>query len=132
MAALEQAEKLRKARYEAIQREESRVLREQPPAPPEPIKTPEPTAEPAVEPAADPFAVPEEKPAPKAGKKPAKPARTAVEPAADEPARSRPKPAEKKPAETPPLRDDPFAAPRRSLPSQRSSPPKAGGQGRRQ
>ena len=69
MAVMQQVERLRKARYEAIQREESRVLRELPPAPPEPIKTPEPAAEPAAETAADPFAAPEEKPAPKAGMK---------------------------------------------------------------
>ena len=44
MAAMEQTERLRKARYEAIQREEWRVLREQPPAPPESVATPEPAA----------------------------------------------------------------------------------------
>ena len=69
MAVMQQVENLRKARYEAIQREESRVLRDLPPAAPEPIKTPEPTAEPAAETAADPFAAPEEKAAPKSGTK---------------------------------------------------------------
>jgi len=72
MAALEEADRFRRARYEAIQREESRVLRheaadreQQPaetvaaPAAPEPVKEPA-----AAE--ADPFAVePEKKPAAK-------------------------------------------------------------------
>ena len=40
MVALEEAERLRKARYEAIQREESRVVREQIPAAPEPVVAP--------------------------------------------------------------------------------------------
>ncbi len=110
MAALEDAERLRKLRYEAIQREESRVLREQPPAPAEDIKAPvepaaaaEKPAEPAAaaekqaEPAADdPFAAPEEKPAEKKAEK-----KAAVEPAADE--------AGDKAAA--PAGDDPFGAP---------------------
>lgn len=87
MAAMEQAEKLRKARYEAIQREEARVLRQQPP---EPIKTPDPTAEPAADAAVeDPFTAPEEKPGKtpaKADKKPAGEAPAAEKPAADAPA----------------------------------------------
>jgi tetratricopeptide (TPR) repeat protein len=93
MAVMEQTERLRKARYEAIQREESRVLREQPP---EPIKTPEPTAEPA---AADPFGATEEKPATKADKPAAGPAgekKAAGAPAGDDPfALPSAKPAEK-------------------------------------
>ena len=70
MAVLERAEKLRKARYEAIQREEERVLRKQPLTPPEPIQTPDAAAE--LKPA-DPFAAPAEKPEATAVKKPAAP-----------------------------------------------------------
>jgi hypothetical protein len=74
MAVFEEVERLRKARYEAIQREESRVLRQEPA---EIIKTPEPAGAPAAEAAAeaapaDPFAGTEEKPALKAIKKPSK------------------------------------------------------------
>jgi tetratricopeptide (TPR) repeat protein len=50
MVVMERAEKLRKARYEALQREESRVLRVQPLTPPEPIETPNATVEPAAKP----------------------------------------------------------------------------------
>jgi tetratricopeptide (TPR) repeat protein len=53
MVVMEHAEKLRKARYEALQREESRVLRVQPLTPPEPIETPKATKA-TVEPAAKP------------------------------------------------------------------------------
>jgi hypothetical protein len=72
MAVMERAEKLRKARYEALQREESRVLRMQPPAPAEPVQTPEANVEPVAKPeaaiAAPPTPVkPDAKPA--AGKK---------------------------------------------------------------
>lgn len=56
MAALEEAERIRKARYEAIRREEERVLREQAvAAPQQPIEPAPPQAEDA-----NPFAVPEE------------------------------------------------------------------------
>ena len=59
MAALEQAEKLRKARYEAVKREEERVMREQSIAAPElPPGSPEVVAPPAAEPD-NPFAAPE-------------------------------------------------------------------------
>jgi hypothetical protein len=99
MAALADAEKNRKARYEAIQREEDRVLREQAlAAPVEPIKTPPPAAQPSAE-ESNPFAVPggaapAEKPAektpkaekPSAEKAPAKPEKPAEkEPDADNP-----------------------------------------------
>lgn len=80
MAALEDAERARKARYDAILREEPRVLREQP-AVPETVATPDANAEPAAD---DPFAAPEEKPAPKADAKPAKSAKKpAAKPADD-------------------------------------------------
>ena len=80
MAAMERAAKLRKARYEAIEREESRVLRKQSLAPAEPIQTPEPAAELDL---ADPFATGVQKPETKAAGKtveapaagPAKPAK---------------------------------------------------------
>lgn len=70
MAAMDRAAKLRKARYEAIEREESRVLRIQSLAPPEPIAEPNP---------ADPFAAGIEKPETKAAKK------TTEEPSGDDP-----------------------------------------------
>jgi hypothetical protein len=113
-AALERTERFRKARYEAIQREESRVLREMPPAAPKPIETSKPIVEkadkPAAEPAAaDPFATPPVKPV-KSGaaakpteeeKGPAKEERPAVEtkPAdAADPFQEEPAAEEKKPA----------------------------------
>ena len=133
MAALEEAERIRKARYEAIRREEARVLREQAlAAPKEPIK-PAPTA-PAEEDnpftvpeEENPFAVPEKKPAAQPDKKPVdkpldegeddpfadgpkeKPAEEEKpapdDPFADEPAEE--KPAEKKPAEEEPAEKKP-------------------------
>jgi tetratricopeptide (TPR) repeat protein len=104
MAALEEAEKVRKARYEAIQLEESRVLRDQALSapPPELIETPEPAAEPAVE--KDPFADSEEKPAAKTDKtdkKAVKPVKKAAKSTEEEPVE---KPAGKAPAAD----DDPF------------------------
>jgi hypothetical protein len=128
MAALEAAEKLRKERYEALQREESRVLREQAEsAPPsgEEIVQPPPTSDDEDD---DVFGglgkatKPAKKPA-KAGKKSAKaaPADDADEdpfatgpkeekkPKADKPADKAKKPdAEKKPSGE----DDPFAEPK--------------------
>lgn len=77
MAAMAHAEKIRKARYEAIRREEARVLREQAlAAPKQPIETvPAPSTEgdnPFAVPEADnPFAAPEKKPAAQPEKKPA-------------------------------------------------------------
>jgi hypothetical protein len=112
MAALEQAEKMRKARYEAIQRDEQRVLREQAlvPTPPEPAKGAA-AAQPATD--VDLFAAPEDKAAPAAEKKAAAPPKagkkaTAAEPA-EKPAKAEAR--EKKPAEVPaaPTADDPFA-----------------------
>jgi hypothetical protein len=78
MAVLEENERLHKLRYEAIQREEARVLRDMPPAPSESMtkqtaaeKPVEPAAKTNAEPAAaDPFGAAEEKPAAKAEKKP--------------------------------------------------------------
>jgi tetratricopeptide (TPR) repeat protein len=128
MAALETAEKLRKARYEAIEREESRVLREQAlTAPPPGVEVVPPPAAAAEE--ADPFATPKDlpavEPAKKAGKAPKKPAAKAA--AAEEdpfgakadaapkaapkskvtpPKAGTPKPPTKKPAAS----DDPFAS----------------------
>jgi hypothetical protein len=59
MAALEEAEKVRKLRYEAIQREEERVVREQAAVAPEkPIDSDE-TARTAADSSSDPFAVPD-------------------------------------------------------------------------
>jgi tetratricopeptide (TPR) repeat protein len=85
MIALEQAEKIRKARYEAMKREEERVLREQSVAAPEGAEVlPPPEAD------SDPFAAPE------ATTKPAKKGGAA-------------KPAAKKAAGA---EDDPFAAPK--------------------
>ena len=115
MAALEEAERIRKARYEAIRREEARVLREQAlAAPKEPIK-PVPTA-PAEEDnpftvpeEENPFAVPEKKPAAQPDKKPAdKPSDEEDDPFADGPkeeADEGDKPAD----EEEPAPDDPFA-----------------------
>ena len=82
MAALEQLEKLRKERYEAVQREEERVLREQALAAPE---TPEVVPPPAAE-SSNPFDAPE------AGAKPEK--KGASDNPFDQPA----KPADKPPA----------------------------------
>jgi tetratricopeptide (TPR) repeat protein len=93
MAALEQAEKLRKARYEAMKREEERVMREQSVAAPEmPAGGPEVVAPPAAE-SDNPFAAPE------AAAPPEKKGAAAT------------KPAEKKGADasSPPAEDDPFA-----------------------
>jgi hypothetical protein len=84
MTLMDKAEKLRKARYEAIKREESRVLRQQELTPPEPAKTAEPAAEPAAESTAtDLFSAPDEKAGAKADKKSAK---AAKKPAGEEPA----------------------------------------------
>jgi len=117
MAVAQQLERLRKARYEAIQREESRVLRQQSLAPPEPVATPEPTAEPTSEPAGNPFAAPEENAGPKPGKKAANDT-SGQQPgndAADE----------KKPAETP-AGADPFAVPEEKPASKPAQKPPAG------
>ena len=89
MAALEEAEKVRKIRYEAIQKEEARVLREQAAA--APAKGAEPATEqieaPPAEPGAvDPFSTPEEKPAVKPGKNDKEPAKPEVKEPAKEPA----------------------------------------------
>lgn len=97
MALYAEEQRLRKARYEAIQREESRVVREQSAGSPETIETPEPAAEPA-----DPFAGTEESAAPKAATKPSK---SAKKPAA---APAEPKQPAAAPAATV---EDPFAAP---------------------
>jgi hypothetical protein len=102
MAAFQEAEQLRKDRYEAIQREESRVLRAEPLPPPEPVTAS--TDKPA-EPAADPFAGVDNKPA-KPEKKATPPA---AAPAAKPPAA---KPSAAKPAGKPAGKaasDDPFA-----------------------
>ena len=123
MAAIEEAERMRKARYEAIQREEQRVLREQslvPPPMPEAAK-PGATDQPAAD--VDVFATPAEKPAADAGKKPAKAAKSAKKagetpaaeagekPSAEAPAEEK-KPAaeEKKPDEKKASPEDPFAS----------------------
>ena len=115
MAALEEAEKVRTIRYETIQKEEARVLREQAAAAPtEPAKGAEPAAEQiealSAEPgAADPFATPEEKPAAKPGKTDKKPAKPEVKEPAKEPAEEGAE--TKKPVEVPaaPAGDDPFS-----------------------
>ncbi len=57
MAAMEARERLRKARYEAIQREEKRVTRPMPPLPPPSLASPEPVATPAADAATEPAAV---------------------------------------------------------------------------
>jgi hypothetical protein len=103
LAALEQAEKLRKARYEAIQREESRVLRQESFAP-EAVKTPEPAAAPPAAEVApeDLFGAPEEKAAEKGAKKLTRPGKKAE--AADEAAGA-------KPAEAAAGEDNPFTGP---------------------
>lgn len=104
MATMEHDERLRKARYEAIRREEERVRREAPVAPAaEPVQAAEPgadeAADPFVAPAADAAPAVEEKPAPKAKKAEPKPEE---EPAAEEnpfggeQAKAAEKPAEKK------------------------------------
>jgi hypothetical protein len=92
MAALEQEEKMRKARYEAMKREEDRVLREQSVAAPE---IPAGAENVAPEDADNPFAAPEAVEKPKG---------TTTKPAAT-------KPAAKKGAEAAGGDEDPFAAP---------------------
>jgi tetratricopeptide (TPR) repeat protein len=101
MAVYAEAERMRKARYEAIQREEQRVLRSQ-----TVIPTPSPEATKAAEP--DAFAAPAEKAAPAQEQKPAqaapadnKPPETPAAPA---------KPASEKPAEKKADPNDPFAS----------------------
>lgn len=102
MAVYAEAERMRKARYEAIQREEQRVLRSQtviiPTPPPEPAKPAEP----------DVFTAPAEKAPPAEEPKPAqaapadsKPPETPAAPA---------KPASDKPAEKKADPNDPFAS----------------------
>ena len=124
MAALEQAEKLRKARYEAVKREEERVMREQSVAAPElPPGTPEVVAPPAAE-SDNPFAAPEataqpEKKGAATPKPDAKKGADADEDpfappkSGDKAAPAKKKPDEKKPAaEKKPADDnDPFAGP---------------------
>jgi hypothetical protein len=114
MAALEEAERMRKARYESLRREEERVLREQAAAASD--KAVRPVPSPA---ASDPFATPTEGPAAKSGQEPVKPpAVPAAKPPAKpiQPAQPVKKPAdEKKPdagkkAPSKPNHDDPFAA----------------------
>ncbi|MBU4399720.1 MAG: hypothetical protein KKE86_10345 [Planctomycetes bacterium] len=120
MAALEEVERIRKARYEAIRREEARVLREQAlAAPEEPIKPAPATPAEADNPFAvpeeeNPFAVPEKKPAAQPDKKPAAKPPAEENPFADE-AEKKPadgegkkddKPAEKKPADGEGKKDD--------------------------
>ncbi len=134
-AAYEQAERLRKARYEALQREESRVVREQSQGGEESGKGVEPLPAPGDE--TDPFATPGEKSTPetKSGDDVdpfATPEKPAEKPKADKPAEKKKgsliggigraiekgitggqKPAdgknETKPAEKKPAADDPFA-----------------------
>ncbi len=78
MAVFEANERYRKARYEAIHREEKRVMRPMPPAPLEPLITPEPIATPTSDAADDVFAAPAgEKSAPKAAASPAPEAKKA-------------------------------------------------------
>jgi hypothetical protein len=99
MAALEQAERMRKARYEAIQREESRVLRQQAQAAPPVDIEPPPAAQSESAEEADPFATSKDAPAAAPEKKPVEPKKLA--------------PPEKKPAAKPALprvEEDPFAA----------------------
>ena len=104
MAALEEAERIRKARYEAIRREEARVLRDQAlAAPKKPIElvptTPAEEDNPFAVPEEDnPFAVPEKKPADE-------PSDNEENPFADEPTEEDDKPAD----EEKPTPDDPFA-----------------------
>ncbi len=122
MAALEQAEKMRKARYEAIRRDEERVLREQAaiPTPPEPAKGAQ-AAQPPSD--VDLFANPEEKAAPGADKKAAVPPKAGKRGAPAEPAA---KPAkaesEKKAPAVPalPTTEDPFA----TKPGEQAAPAK--------
>ena len=114
MAALEEAERMRKARYEAIKRDEARVLREQtiiPTPSPESAKGAEAAAQPSAE--IDLFAPPEDKSAPGVEKKPARAATPAKKPAAGP---------GKKAAEPPaaPAADDPFATP----PAEKTEPAK--------
>jgi hypothetical protein len=143
MAALEEAEKMRKARYAAIEQEEARVVRETSILPAEAAMPPQPAAKSTVDggaaPAAstetDPFATPDEKSAakPDTGKKPAKADKKAAKseelPAGEVTAEKKtektsataaktidqPKPAEKAAADA----DDPFATP------DAATPPKA-------
>jgi hypothetical protein len=113
MLAMEQAERLRKARYEAIQREEKRVLREQ-------AAVAEPIATPAVEPKdggeTDPFATSEEDKEAPAKKSEAKAEKKAEkEPAAEEEATK---------AEEPATEADPFAAPAEKAEESKEKPTK--------
>jgi hypothetical protein len=108
MAALEQSEKLRKARYEAVKREEERVMREQAAAAPEmPENASDVVAPPAAEASDNPFA------APAAGSKPEKKA-----PASKPAAKKGPE------ASSPPAEDNPFAPPAKPA---AKSPDKKGG-----
>ncbi len=135
MAAYEQAERLRKARYEALQREESRVVREQSQGGPEEGKGIEPPPEPGED--ANPFESPAEKAKPKAeaGDDTDPFATPSEKPKAEKPAEKKDKkdligsigkaiergitgdqkksadkkPADTKPAEKKPAADDPFA-----------------------
>ena len=105
MAALEAAEKLRKERYEAIQREESRVLREQaasaPPSGQEIVPPP-----PAEDEEENPFAMPARRASlgrnHKAGKAAKKPAKAApADDSEEDPFATEPKPEKKPKAEKP-------------------------------
>ncbi len=129
MAALEEAERIRKARYEAIRREEERVLREQAIAAPEEPIEPEPPAENenpfAVPEAENPFAVPEEKPSETPEEQPAEPKEPSAEPpAGEDPFSTEPKEPETKPDE-PPAAEDPFAEEPKEKPSDESKKPEA-------
>jgi len=118
MAAMEHAEKIRKARYEAIRREEARVLREQalaaPKEPIESVPTPSPEAE-------NPFAVPDNKPAPPAAKPDA-----GENPFAEEPKEQpdvKEDPFTEEPKETPDAKEDPFAEEPKETPDAKEPPP---------
>jgi hypothetical protein len=102
MAALEQAEKERKRRYEEMNREDRRQTEAAVGGPKPAASTPEPVAAPAPKPADDPFSTGPAAPGEKAAPTPAveKP-EAAAEPAAEV----------KKPAEAAAKSDDPFAAP---------------------
>ncbi|MCE5268808.1 MAG: hypothetical protein LLG00_13085 [Planctomycetaceae bacterium] len=104
VAAYEQAERLRKARYEALQREESRVLREQMQAPEEPAKGVEPPPQPGDD---NPFGPPAQGPAKKAAPVEKKPGADEGNPF-DAPAKKGAPAAEKKPAAE---EENPFDSP---------------------
>lgn len=118
MAAMVHAEKIRKARYEAIRREETRVLREQAlAAPKQPIeKIPAPSSDPD-----NPFAVPEQKnPFAAPGKQPESKPDDKENPFAEEPKEKsdvKEDPFAEEPKEKPKVEEDPFGDDKKDAPA---------------